>query len=70
MPFHVSPQEVALIVILALLFFGPRKLPELARGVGEAIREFRGSVSNPPKEAEKLPPPTVATTEVKEAKEA
>ena len=30
-----------LIVVVALLVFGPRKLPELGRSVGQALREFR-----------------------------
>lgn len=37
------------IIVLAvvLLLFGPKRLPDLARGVGEAIREFKKAVSNP-----------------------
>ena len=37
--------EVLLIFGLALLLFGPKKLPELARGLGKALREFRKSVN-------------------------
>lgn len=43
---HITPQEIILILVVALLIFGPRRLPELARGMGEAIREFRSSVSS------------------------
>lgn len=37
------------IIVLAvvLLLFGPRRLPDLARGVGEAIREFKKAVNSP-----------------------
>ena len=37
------------IIVLAvvLIFFGPRRLPDLARGVGEAIREFKKAVNAP-----------------------
>ncbi|MCW5849524.1 MAG: twin-arginine translocase TatA/TatE family subunit [Anaerolineae bacterium] len=53
---HITPQEILLIVIVALLIFGPKRLPELARGMGEAIREFRSSVSGGAKpEPEKAP---------------
>ncbi|AWR87158.1 Sec-independent protein translocase subunit TatA/TatB [Meiothermus taiwanensis] len=37
--------EIAVILLVALLLFGPRKLPELARGLGEAIREFKKGAS-------------------------
>jgi sec-independent protein translocase protein TatA len=37
--------EIATILLIALLLFGPRKLPELARGLGQAIREFRKEAS-------------------------
>lgn len=33
--------EIWLIFIVILLIFGPKKLPELAKGLGKAIREFR-----------------------------
>ncbi len=37
--------ELAIILLVVLLLFGPRKLPELARGLGEAIREFKKGAS-------------------------
>ena len=37
--------EWVLIAVVALLIFGPKKLPDLARGIGEAITEFRKSMS-------------------------
>ncbi len=43
MPF--SGWEIALIVLLALLFFGGKKLPELAKGFGESIRAFKEEVT-------------------------
>lgn len=33
--------EISLLLCLALLFFGAKKLPELARGLGRGIREFK-----------------------------
>ena len=38
---HVGPWEIALIVVLALLIFGPRRLPEMAKSFGQAIQEFK-----------------------------
>jgi len=37
----LHPMPLALVALVALLVFGPRKLPELARGVGEAMRELK-----------------------------
>ena len=36
--------EVLLILGIVLLFFGGRKIPELARGLGSAIRNFKGEI--------------------------
>jgi sec-independent protein translocase protein TatA len=36
--------EILIILVLVLLLFGPKRLPEMARGIGEAVREFRRSV--------------------------
>lgn len=37
--------EIFLIVLVLLLFFGGKKLPELARGLGKGIREFKDASS-------------------------
>jgi sec-independent protein translocase protein TatB len=39
--FNIGPGELVVIGVLALLLLGPDKLPELARGLGKALREFR-----------------------------
>ena len=35
--------EIVVIILLALLFFGGKKIPELARGLGQGIREFNSA---------------------------
>jgi sec-independent protein translocase protein TatA len=40
-----QPMHLVLILGLALLVFGPKKLPELGRGLGEGIRGFRGAIA-------------------------
>ena len=42
---NVGPLELAIVLIIALVVFGPKRLPELGRSLGKGIREFRGSVS-------------------------
>ncbi len=40
MPFNVGPAELMIIMAIALVVFGPKKLPEIGRGIGSALREF------------------------------
>jgi sec-independent protein translocase protein TatA len=41
----LQPMHLLLIFGIALLVFGPKKLPELGKGLGEAIRGFKSSLS-------------------------
>lgn len=38
---QLGPLEILLIIVIALILFGPKKLPELAKAAGEAVRIFR-----------------------------
>ena len=40
-PLAVGPWQVAVVVVLALLLFGGKKIPELMRGLGSGIKEFK-----------------------------
>lgn len=44
-----GPTEILLILGLVVFFFGGRKLPELARGLGSGIRNFKGELRQPPR---------------------
>ena len=37
--------EIALLIVLALVLFGPKRLPEVGRAAGSAIREFKAAMS-------------------------
>jgi TatA/E family protein of Tat protein translocase len=42
---QVGPLEILLVLGIALIVFGPKRLPELGRSMGKGIREFRSSLS-------------------------
>src|SRR3954447_11656204 len=42
---NVGPLELAIVLIIALVVFGPKRLPELGKSVGRGIREFKGAIS-------------------------
>jgi sec-independent protein translocase protein TatA len=41
---NIGPLELVVVLIIALIVFGPKRLPELGRSLGRGIREFRGSI--------------------------
>jgi sec-independent protein translocase protein TatA len=45
--------ELIIIGIIALLIFGPKKLPDLGAGLGKAIRDFKGAISGAESDEEK-----------------
>ena len=44
MPFNLGPGEMVFIVVVLLLVFGAKRLPELGSGLGKGIREFKRSM--------------------------
>jgi sec-independent protein translocase protein TatA len=53
MPFKLGLPEVLVILAIALLIFGPGRLADLGKGLGEGIRNFKSSVKEGESEAEK-----------------
>jgi len=51
----VGPTELLLIVLIIVIIFGARKLPELGKSLGEGIKNFKKSISSKEKD-EELPP--------------
>ena len=42
---NVGPLEIAVVLIIVLIIFGPKRLPELGKSMGHGIREFENSIS-------------------------
>jgi sec-independent protein translocase protein TatA len=42
---NVGPLEIAVVLIIVLIIFGPKRLPELGKSMGHGIREFKNSLS-------------------------
>ena len=45
MPFNVGPLELVVVLVIALIVLGPKKLPEVGRSIGSGMREFKDSLS-------------------------
>jgi sec-independent protein translocase protein TatA len=74
---NVGPLEIAVVLIIVLIIFGPKRLPELGQSMGRGIREFKNSLTGDKdkdspeekrhelraSESESTPPAAGATTE-------
>ena len=49
----IGPMELIVLLVIALIVFGPKKLPDLGRSLGSGMREFKSSISG--EEPEELP---------------
>lgn len=45
MPGWIGPWEIAILLVVVLLVFGPKRLPEMGRSLGRGMREFKNSVT-------------------------
>ena len=42
---NIGPMEIGIVLIVALVVFGPKRLPDLGHSLGKGIREFKGSIA-------------------------
>jgi sec-independent protein translocase protein TatA len=61
---EIGISGLIIILIVALLVFGPKRLPEIGRSLGRGMREFKDSVTGNDEKAE-IPPPQPAADETK-----
>jgi len=54
LPLFASPLQITLIVVVVLLLFGGRKIPELMRGLGSGIKEFKDASKEDDKDQDKI----------------
>ena len=52
---NIGLPQLLIILLIVLVIFGAKRLPQLGDNLGKAIRNFRGSVSNAEKEEDKKP---------------
>ncbi|CAN7395901.1 Sec-independent protein translocase subunit TatA/TatB [Paenibacillus sp. LjRoot56] len=60
----LSPWHIILVAIVALLLFGPNKLPELGRGFGKMFREFKDATNGNGSNSSTDDQPTIARKEI------
>jgi sec-independent protein translocase protein TatA len=51
---NIGLPEILIVLVIALVVFGPKRLPELGRSVGKGFREFKGAVSDDDEPVPKL----------------
>ncbi len=59
-----TPTHLLIILVIALLIFGPRKLPELGKGLGEGLRGFKDGIKGAGTSTDAPKQENVAKTEV------
>jgi sec-independent protein translocase protein TatA len=49
MPFNIGLPEMIIVLVIALIVLGPKKLPDFGRSLGNGMREFKDSLTGDPK---------------------
>lgn len=65
----VGPTEIIVILLLVLILFGSKRIPEMAQSLGKGIREFKKSMREIETEVEAPPPKQAANPQPKETPE-
>lgn len=61
----IGPMELIVVLVIALVVLGPKKLPEMGRSVGKGMREFKESLSGDSRD-EQTPALAAATADTRE----
>ena len=63
---NIGPLEIAIVLVIVLLIFGPKRLPDLGRSMGRGLREFKDSVTGKDDDKAIEPGDTVKTASADE----
>ena len=69
MPFGISVPELLILLVVLLLVFGAKRLPEMGRSLGKGMREFKDSVSGKDMDDEPRELPSTDSTSSSQARE-
>lgn len=51
---NIGPLEIAIVLVVVLLIFGPKRLPDLGRSLGTGMREFKDSITGKDKDHDEI----------------
>ncbi len=63
MPFNVGPLELIIVLVIALVILGPKRLPEVGKSIGNGMREFKDAISGSSKDDDEDEITTLKTSE-------
>ena len=53
---NIGPVEIIIVLVIVLVIFGPKRLPDLGRSLGSGMREFKDSITGKGDDKDELPP--------------
>jgi sec-independent protein translocase protein TatA len=66
MPGWIGPWEIAILLVIVLLVFGPKRLPEMGKSLGRGMREFKNSVTGKDDDEDPAELPATTTAQAEE----
>lgn len=66
---NIGPLEIIIVLVIVLIIFGPKRLPDLGRSLGRGMREFKDSVTGKDTDDEDRPEITKADADGQQAAE-